>query len=421
MAVTDTVGLTNIVSNIDTPLHFIMEVPDLTYLAGIKSGLIDGKVGITNIDRSSMLSLPNTPLGFTDVRKPEQYIILPEMPFSSSRIDFSFSMSNSYQSIIDISKLIPGINDVLFSYALGSGGQTLKDDVRTIIGSVAGDDIDKYTQKIPNKSKTGGDTLAVDWEKLMNDKSKGLVGKFVTGTVLTATEVLDFTLTLASTAGGTIIDAFKTLSLNIGADNKLTYTIGTSKSIQTGTDVASSITSGAFSKNFNAYLSPKLWAGTQEPFPSIELNISYVCKKDTRQLVQMLNWLQQIASPLVLLAPVVPFRLAFFNPNDSSFLKSNNVNATLQAATQSNPSSEYMQGIRPLTYTQRNFGYFNLTSLEISPLGMGYANNPNSEFFNSTGIPLPIGVGIKLTLEAFDPFFYQIYTPNKIYGGEAKK
>jgi len=117
----------------------------------------------------------------------------------------------------------------------------------------------------------------VDYQKLMNEPTESFGSQFSKSFVLSTTQISDLILRVGSSVGTDLINIFKRLSLEIGADNNLTYKIGTTE--YTTTSLSSKITSGKYAKNFNSLISPKLWKGTRDSFPSLKLSIVYICEK----------------------------------------------------------------------------------------------------------------------------------------------
>ena len=384
---------------VNHPLYFILEIPNnVASSSGLKQMLQKGIHGITNITLEDGLSYILDKQYST-----KEYIILPKLPYSSARIKFDISAENTFQSVIKLEDILPQANSPLFTYSLLGKGNTLANSITDIFTGLT-----KTGNKYVDKVKVGKEERRlISWEKLKNDESLSGFKEFGFG-MLGA--MADFGSFLARKVGDVGNDIGKTLgniTNDMANDSTIKYknfenSIGTyNVTSSEGTDMSfKEVSSGII--NFNAFITPKLWAGSSNPFPQIELGLSYVCEKDTDTVVDLINWIQQISSPLTLLVPVLPLRLSFYNIIE-------NHNTLLSDKPHTN------NGLRPFTYTQHNYGYFNLINAKIEDMGIGVANNTNSEIYKGSGIPMPIGVNITLTLEAFDPFFYQQYSPSKLY------
>lgn len=389
---------------LDHPLKFVLEIPtNVSAFSTIPHILQKGLVGLTNIDRGDISTLPDV----SD--NADNFIYIPKLPYSATRINFDYSVTNDYKQIINIAQLLPGVDNTLFNYALLNKGQTLTDNIMKGVKTILGVE------------------SAVDDKEVFNILNQQGFGGFLKGMLYSvadiSTQLGEAGLNMANKG----VDVLDDISQNVGADQSILFSnIGKKgASPQTIGDAKSSDRS---LKNFNAFLSPKMWGGTSNAYPSIELKLSYICEKDTDTLVDLLNWVQEIASPLTLLLPVIPLKLSIFrvkqnkNVTDNPFLTGMLGNMAQVAGSITDnmdvPPNENL-GIRPLTYTQHNYGFFNVIGVIIKDLGLGYANNDDSKFYNTSGIPLPIGVEVTLNLEAFDPFFYQMYTPNKAFDSES--
>lgn len=397
------------------PLNFILQIPtDVQAFETVPSLLQKGLIGITNISKGIVSDISEE----TVSSNVDNFIYLPKMPYSAARINFDFSADNNYKEIINISQLIPGTDNALFNYAMLNNGESIGNAIKEGVSAVLG--VEGTTEQV--------------YDQLQSEDVAGFVKGMFYSLGIFAAEGAKAAGNLANK--GT--DVLRRIATGVGADTSVVFdNIG--KSGQSAQSVNDALVSGQEGselglKNFNAFLSPKLWGGTSNPYPEIKLNISYVCEKNTDRMVDLLNWVQEIASPLTLLLPVIPLKLSIYNLQRENLQK--DIESDLQSAfgengdysafagnlsdtaTSMSSSTGENLGIRPITYTQQNYGYFNLTGVTITDLDMGYANNPDSKFYNNSGIPLPIGVEVSLTLEAFDPFFYQMYTPNSVFDAE---
>ena len=382
------------------PLYFILEIPDtVASSSGLKDKLQKGIHGITNITLDGGL-----PYILDKQYSTEEYLILPKLPYSSARVKFEIQSENNFQSIVKLEDILPQANSPLFTYSLLGKGNTLANSITDIFTGLTQTG-DKYVDK-SQVDANGEEIRAVSWEKLKNDESLSGFKEFGIGMLGAMADFGSFLARKVGAVGTVVGETLGNITNDMATDSTIQYknfenSIGNP---ETGVMKFDPKETSSGIINFNAFITPKLWAGSSNQFPQIELGLSYVCEKDTDTVVDLINWIQQISSPLTLLMPILPLRLSFYN-----IVENQNVKLSDKPHTNN--------GLRPFTYTQHNYGYFNLLNVRIEDMGIGVANNTNSEIYKGSGIPIPIGINIVLTLEAFDPFFYQQYSPKKVYSG----
>jgi len=354
------------------------------------SKYLEGSYVLTN---ATPIELENKPFKTTLAYKADTASLLKNTlylntaPYSTANLDFKIEKRVTYNQIFDLQQKLAILNDPLINQMLMTKGTGMASAVTNLVGSAV---------ESMGLEKTGENTY-----------DTGGTNFFTAVGAKTLVDIGNVTATVAKGIGNAsnnlanVVRGFSQNFADSSAANTNMFFMGNPKIKSIGTKGAAFTLASVFT--------PKIFHGVESPFPSITLTINHIAQKSIDEHIPVIIFLQKLVTPLIMAFPIYPVELYIVSSLNKQAIPAESSNIL-----------DYYNGIEPFTYTQQNVGYFNVTNLSITDLKLGYGTT-DSKFYNNSGMPIPIGIEIKITMEAFDPFYYNSFDPGVVFATSNKE